>query len=1044
MNRIKCIKILSGLLGVFLLLSFFPLVDSQPISANPDRLEWSVVDTPSEEGNVVVSPSEINAFVAGQNETFYAIDIPHSRVYKSTDGGVTWEDDLNGTLEDEGATLPAWDIAVAPDDPELVAVVTDNRTAVYLSDDGGHSWEGKWENSTAFDLNGTLISDIAISPKYDDTYDIAIGTRYPDGNTTGDVWLITLFEFGGWKAQELQIDPDAAGTGADVSTVRFSPEYAEDKSILAIASSANDIAPALQDRTFLCTGERNTATKETTWTTFIEIIDPSKSSLGDSPDEEEIIFSDLALPSQNYREGKNWIAYTSYYSNSTTECDDVYRIEEDSEQAYRLDVKGGNEVGIASIDYQGSILLAGEVSGKGGSANALIHICSNPDDCFPKWEEPTKQPTGGASSGRANAQVVWLTSSIAYCATSTNNVTNATEWADTNVSTGHPWHGASLDESALSKSEDSGDTWNQLSLIDTEMTFLCDYAFFANNTILYLASINNINPAFDSIWRTEKTGTEALTETWQRVLCLDGEDNIILRPTPEWEEEEQIYFAVPETDDVKYSENEGQSWEEVWECPDVTDLAVVSDELLYILDDDVLNRYSWNETLYGGSWEWEYDIDTGLDSGSVVLAHGTKYVFVSENEDKDRIAYSSDGGEIFNVTESLPEPGETQLAVDEEFNSNKFIYAASDDSSSDIYRWAIGASTSWKEMNTGAGGFHGLAQIDEVLYGAYAYSAGVARTLVPHLEMIRVTDWDYTDAGLDPERFKSRSLKAISNEDVELWAIDGENYDFPNEQGCLWVYTDAFVLETPWPNTPALDDSRPCDECTCRAEDFCFRWRMLPSTEKYELWIALDEDFTAIIHEEVDITPDALRSPAWCPSSSSVQFICGETYFWKVRSCESTEGERIRSRWSPTMKFTVKECSTEEGAVYLAPILLVPDIGSKNVRRSPTFSWEGFPPTTEYEFILASDDALSQVVVSEKVPATTYQYKGSLDWDTTYYWQVKAIEPTLSEPALGVFTVMPAPEPTAATPPTPSWIWAIIGILAFLDVVVITFCLIKR
>jgi hypothetical protein len=124
--------------------------------------------------------------------------------------------------------------------------------------------------------------------------------------------------------------------------------------------------------------------------------------------------------------------------------------------------------------------------------------------------------------------------------------------------------------------------------------------------------------------------------------------------------------------------------------------------------------------------------------------------------------------------------------------------------------------------------------------------------------------------------------------------------------------------------------------------------------------------------------------------------------------------------------------------------LLVPDIGNKNVRRSPTFSWEGFPSTTEYEFILASDDALSQVVVSEKVPTTTYQYKGSLDWNTTYYWQVKAIEPTLSEPALGVFTVMPAPEPTAAPPPTPSWIWAILGILAFLDVVVITFCLIKR
>jgi len=323
-NRAKCIKLLSWLLGFSLLLSFSPLVDSQPVSANPDRLKWSVVDTPSEEGKVVVSPSEINAFAISFNDTFYAIDIPNGTVYKSTDAGVTWEDDITDALIRDGASLPAWDIAVAPDDSNLVAVVTDNRTAVYLSDDGGDSWE----DTRVPDLGGTLISDIAISPKYDDTYDVAIGTRKPDGLTNGDVWVITLGSPGGWwKAQNLQIDPNTPGSGADVSTVRFSPNYAGDKSILAIASSANDISQR-ENGTFLCTGERNTASKNTTWTTFIEIIDPSKSSLGDSPDENEIIFSDLALlPSQDYRQGKNWIAYASYYSNSTTGCDDAYRIE---------------------------------------------------------------------------------------------------------------------------------------------------------------------------------------------------------------------------------------------------------------------------------------------------------------------------------------------------------------------------------------------------------------------------------------------------------------------------------------------------------------------------------------------------------------------------------------------------------------------------------------------------------------------------------------------------------------------------------------------
>ena len=100
--------------------------------------------------------------------------------------------------------------------------------------------------------------------------------------------------------------------------------------------------------------------------------------------------------------------------------------------------------------------------------------------------------------------------------------------------------------------------------------------------------------------------------------------------------------------------------------------------------------------------------------------------------------------------------------------------------------------------------------------------------------------------------------------------------------------------------------------------------------------------------------------------------------------------------------------------------------------------------TTEYEFILSTDNALNQVVVSEKVSTTTYQYKGYLNWGTTYYWQVRAIDPVLSESSIGTFTVMPAPKPAAPTPPTPSWIWITIGLLAFLDVVIIAFCFIKR
>jgi len=289
----------------------------------------------------------------------------------------------------------------------------------------------------------------------------------------------------------------------------------------------------------------------------------------------------------------------------------------------------------------------------------------------------------------------------------------------------------------------------------------------------------------------------------------------------------------------------------------------------------------------------------------------------------------------------------------------------------------------------------------------------------------------------------------MSNEAIDLWAIDDRNYAFPNDEGCLWVYSDTFVLRAPWPTSPAIGGLISCDPCYCQARIFLFRWRELPLTEEYELWIALDEEFNYVVAKAENITPANLGSPAWCSPASSFRFVCGKIYYWKVRGCATTEGESIHSRWSPPMHFTVKTCSSIEG-MHIAPILKVPPSGSRAVSRSPSFSWLGFPHATKYEFILAKDADLTQVVIKEEVPISAYIYSAKLDWDTTYFWRVKAIEPVPSEPSvISAFTVMPEPQPvTPAIAPvtlaTPFWIWLIIGILALLDIVIIVFCLVRR
>ena len=1016
------IAIFLGLATLLLISGFTPLADNKSVLASPDKLKWFIVDTPREEDNVVLSPSEINAVVRGSDEIFYAIDVPHEEVYKSTDGGVTWEDDLAEALGDANpaAALPAWDIAVAPNNPDLVAVVTDNRTAVYVSDDGGE----EWIDTNVPDLGALLISDIAISREYNSSNgDIAVGTRKPDAVTNGDVWVLESGPFASWEPM---------GLNMDISSIIFSPGYEEDGVVLAIAS---DTA-----RTYLCT--RHKVGDE--WRDAIPPIEIEES--GSSPGEGEIIVSDLALPSANYAKEAKWIAYAAYYS--ATEADDAYRIKHEANaedaQVSRLDIEGGDEVSLASIDYRAGKLVVGEVFGEESSADALIHICSNPEERFPAWEEPSEPPTGGAFSDRANAQVIWSSSGdMVYCGTSTNQVTSASEWA-LPVS----WSGQSLDESAFSISEDGGDTWNQLSLIDTEMTSLSDYALSSDVETLYLASINQ--SGFDSLWRSE---SEALGETWQRILCFDSEtDKIILRPTPEKSGREAIFFAVLDSRCARYSLDRGETWKLVWDCPLITDLAVVSNEILYVLDDNLVNKCTWNGGVWGGIWEWQRNIDTGLSSTYSIDVRGEDFVFVTEDENGEgRLAYSTDGAATFELTEAVPEPGNIQVIPDEEFARNRFVYAAS--SEGKIYRWTIEGSTFWRELSPPHSGFCGLAQKGGALYGAYAYRRGVARTLIPHQKTVTPNDWDSLTVGLVTGAiFKPGSLKAISDETIDLWAIDGRGYDFRANTGCLWVYSDSFVLQAPWPTSPAINGLIACDSCACQARVFCFRWREIPLAEKYEIWIALDEKFSEVVAQVEDVTPPDLHSPAWCPLTDSLRFSCGGTYYWRVRGCQSTEGEVIHSRWSPPMHFSVK-MGTTVGGMHIAPVLEVPEPGSSDVPRSTAFSWVGFPGTTEYEFTLAKDATLTQVVIREEVPTSAYQYRGKLDWGTTYFWQVRAIEPLHSEPAIGAFTIMPEPQhvspspsplPVHAEPVTPLWIWLVIGILALLTVGVIVLCLVKR
>lgn len=1040
-----------------------------PVSASPAELKWSIIGTPApgQESYIIVTPSEINAIAIGANSrTFYAIDIAHSEIYKSSDGGITWRDELSGYLAASGATLPVWDVVVAPDDSDFVAVVTTiagSPGAVFISTDGGTKW---------YDAGLGAVDDIGaidISVEYGNgKRDIAIGTR--TGTGTGKVYAMQAPGFGSWEDQ---------GLTGDVTALKFSSTYSGDSTIVVISSTTG---------TFLNLGSRDIPANDSTWNTYtdypVEIV--AAPFPGGSPTAAEIITADLELPSDFSGTTSSLRRY--YISIDTTAVGAQFGV-------YRIDDTDARKIStinrrISSIAYRGTYtsgkLLVGEVITDADRGQVDIWRSFSSELTFTNYykSDGFKSPTGGGNSGYANAKVVWSPDGGgAYCVTSSASLTTAADWPgtdpdtvpDTGDETGYLFS-QPLDESALSVTWDDGNVWNQISLIDTETSFLSDAAvslYYEEDEefqTLYLASINNnatVTYNFDSVWRST---SYIPGERWVRVLCADTSDSgtiirINSRASEEKARSDVIVFADRFTENISYSPDEGQRWQSIYPSVSVTDLSLASDDDIYVLDDTFVRRGFWT----GSGWSWASKVPTELDSGHTITTplenpnseggDGDADWVIVGDASYGEVAYAdfSQVHKTFELTPAVPVPGNIHVLMDDQFEQNKIIYAASDDPGGAIYRWIFGTSTDWEEIESPNSSFYGLVKRNGALYGVWDIAVnpaivtdeGVDRTLYSQYAMPPPLEWDDLTAGLPdasdanyPVSFtrEPSALKISANEDNHLWAIDNRDYDWEAEEGCLWAYTDTLARSGPWTTAPSSGEFIPVDPVSGRADQINFKWRELDNVEAYDFQLAKDEGFALrVISGNVTefIVPDDPLWPTWILPPGHLED--NHVYYWRVRASRSYSGEVIRSPWSAVMSFMVK-VGLRARSEYLGPTLLCPAQGADNVTRSPAFSWSPLHRVTGYEFILAENSDLTQIVAKADVSSTAYEYTDELDWGATYFWQVRAIEPFESEPSpVAAFRVAMEEEPVPPPLPlsTPFWIWAVIAIYAALVAAII-------
>jgi hypothetical protein len=260
------------------------------------------------------------------------------------------------------------------------------------------------------------------------------------------------------------------------------------------------------------------------------------------------------------------------------------------------------------------------------------------------------------------------------------------------------------------------------------------------------------------------------------------------------------------------------------------------------------------------------------------------------------------------------------------------------------------------------------------------------------------------------------------------------------------------------------------DPVTGRNEQIDLSWEQLCLSTAYQLEIAKDRDFTLRVNPAVNnlgaiaavsdaaggaiiLQMDAtnMTSPAaWIAPGALPE--AGAIYWWRIRSVRSATGQIAASPWSEPRSFTVK-AGFIVNTPYYGVQLLAPDNGCMACRVKPaSFSWSPWKEATKYEFVLGKDPEFKSQAVTATTGATGYEYSGTLDYSTNYFWRVRALEVKgLIIPgdwsATFSFQTEPAPAPPstpAAGPATPLWVWVVIALGAVLLIAVIVLVMKSR
>ena len=848
------------------------------------------------------------------------------------------------------------DIAIAPDDANTIYYATSSE--VYRSTDGGKKFNSL-PNPGGAGSNNVEITSLDVTHLYGNI--IAVGTRDTDNSQFGGVYIL----------DEEELIPswvDSNVGSYDVYAVAFSPDFAADRQIVAVVTDETD--------TWV-----TTKTGEAGWGATIGNARLDKDNSGTPTPVAIANSAAIAFPSDYDATSTDYTQFIAIDTDS--DAGDVYRINatEAPSSSSATDLNIGADYGLNNVDVTG---LA--VTGNGNTANLLAGAAANAQTYFStdggsNWTRSRKEPTGGSKT----------------------YVLMAPDFSGS----GEVYAATSGSESAFSISQDRGVTWNQIGLIDTAISNIVDLAPSPNyrqDATLFMLTFGSEY----SLWRSLNSGT-----IWERIFAstLTDVDSIDLAElSPQYGNGSQVVFIAGSSNGrptIWKSTDNGQHFvSRPTFDPDsgatlsVNTWVVVNDTTLFIGSYDGSNGLVYRTTNSG------FDYSSGAPAGSQALTS----IVLSPNYQQDEtilignsngwVYWSKDNGASFAPlppdATSPPLTGTITVAFDPNFSSNNIVYAASNTADKGVYRFTIGSSDDWESIDSTLPSSGTLNQVivpDEgTLYAANSQTdGGMERCLNPTYSL--GPTFETVTRGLSD----NATLSGLWWHGHRLWSTDTTHNKLLTFNDSL---TSPVALTSP-PNT----DVGIGTIINYTISNVRLDWEAMSGATSYQWQLDYDTDFSAV--------PSGFEGTTKASSARLPTLEPATTYYWRVRVAEP-----VLSPWSAKWSFTTS-LETEASALKLES----PKAGATGVPIKPLFQWSAVPGADAYELLVSTEILFANPSIVKTgdyaLPTTAWQGNLSLNYDTTYYWKVRAISSNTHSAwsAVGTFTTE-SPQSSSAPPST--------------------------